>query len=291
MQKCVTRQVRGSDPGQGLTSSGKSPHVSGVGGRCQTKLIGYARVSTDVQVEHGLGLEVQEQALRAWAKAQGHQLVEVLRELGVSGTKELADRPALADALDAIRHRRAGGVVVVRLDRLARDLVLQEQLLAEVRRLDAEVFSTSAGEAGYLKDDPDDPSRKLIRQILGAVSAYEREMTSLRLRSGRRRKAERGDYAYGAPPFGCRAEGKALVEVPEERETLARITELKTAGASLREIATVLKVEGRPPKRGGSWHPETLRRAAERAARTSVPVGVTSASKRVPTSRPATVSP
>jgi len=255
------------------------------------KLIGYARVSTDVQVEHGLGLEVQEQALRAWAKAHGHQLVEVLQELGVSGTKELADRPALADALDAIRHRRVGGVVVVRLDRLARDLVLQEQLLAEVRRLDGEVFSTSAGEAGYLKDDPDDPSRKLIRQILGAVSAYEREMISLRLRSGRRRKAERGDYAYGAPPFGSRAEGKALVEVPEERETLARITELKTAGASLREIATVLQAEGRPPKRGGSWHPETLRRAAERAARPSVTDGVTSASKRVPTSRPATVSP
>jgi len=45
---------------------------------------------------------------------------------------------------------------------------------------------------------------------------------------------------------------------------LARITELKTAGASLREIGAVLEAEGRPPKRGGSWHPETLRRAAAR---------------------------
>ena len=59
---------------------------------------------------------------------------------------------------------------VYRLDRLARDLIVQETVLAEVKRLGGEVFSTSAAEAGYLSDDPDDPSRKLIRQVLGAVA-------------------------------------------------------------------------------------------------------------------------
>ncbi len=47
----------------------------------------------------------------------------------------------------------AEGIVVYRLDRLARDLVLQEQLLAELRRVSAAVFSTSAGEDAYLADD------------------------------------------------------------------------------------------------------------------------------------------
>ncbi len=55
-----------------------------------------------------------------------------------------------------------GGIAVYRLDRLARDLVLQEQLLAEVRRMGGQLFTTSAAEAGYLADDPDDPSRRLI---------------------------------------------------------------------------------------------------------------------------------
>ena len=63
-----------------------------------------------------------------------------------------------------------------------------------------------AAEAGYLGDDPDDPSRTLIRQVLGAVSQYERSMIALRLRSGRRRNASQGGYAYGAPPFGFKAE-------------------------------------------------------------------------------------
>jgi len=41
----------------------------------------------------------------------------------------------LADALELVRAGRAGGVLVDRLDRLASDVVVQEQLLAEVWRL------------------------------------------------------------------------------------------------------------------------------------------------------------
>lgn len=230
-----------------------------------TKIVGYVRVSTDAQVEQGLGLEVQEQQLRAWAKAHGHKIVEIFVEPGVSGAKGLEDRPALAEALHALRHGLAGGLVVPRLDRLARDLVLQEQLLAEVKRLKAQAFSTMAGEDAYLVDDPDDPSRKLIRHILGAVSEYERAMISMRLRSGRARKAANGGYATGAPPLGLRAVGGALVEDPDEGRVLDRLLTLRTDGRSLREIAALLTAEGLRPKRSDRWHPETVRKALVRA--------------------------
>ena len=116
-----------------------------------------------------------------------------------------------------------------RLDRLARDLVLQEQLLAEVWRMGATVSSTAAGEDAYLNDDPGDPSRRLIRQVLGAVSDYERAMVRLRLATGRRHKADAGGYAYGAPPFGFRSDGGQLVPRLEEQPALALITELHRA--------------------------------------------------------------
>ena len=87
----------------------------------------------------------------------------------MSGSNGIDQRRALGDALELISDGKAAGLVVYRLDRLARDLIIQETLLAEVRRLGGEVFSTSVAEAGYLNDDPDDPSRKLIRQVLGAV--------------------------------------------------------------------------------------------------------------------------
>lgn len=141
---------------------------------------------------------------------------------------------------------------------------MQETLLAEVRRLGGEVFSMSAAEAGYLSDDPDDPSRKLIRQVLGAVAEYERSMIALRLRSGRKRKAKDGGYAYGAPPFGFRVVDGELVPDESEQDTLSRARKLQRSGASIRAIAATLTSEGRRTKRGTRWHPTTVARVLRR---------------------------
>jgi DNA invertase Pin-like site-specific DNA recombinase len=217
------------------------------------KVAGYVRVSTDRQAEHGLGLEVQEQAIRRWAKKSGHRLVAVFRDEGVSGSNGVTQRIGLIDALAALKARDAAGLVVARLDRLARDLIIQEQLLAEVKRSGATPFSTAPGEAAYLTDDPDDPSRKLIRQVLGAVSEYERAMISLRLRTGRARKAEHGGFAYGSPPFGYTANDGALVPDPTEQHVIARMRELDAEGWTQREIATTLNREGHRTKQNRAW--------------------------------------
>ncbi len=231
------------------------------------RVVGYLRVSTDRQAEEGLGLEVQADAIKAWAKANNARVVGTFADEGVSGSNGLDTRDALLDALNLIKASQAEGLVVYRLDRLARDLIVQETLLAEVRRLGGEVFSTSTAEAGYLADDPDDPSRKLIRQVLGAVAEYERSMIALRLRSGRKRKAQGGGYAYGAPPFGFRVEDGELVPDEGEQETLRRARELQEEGASIREIAATLNEEGRRTKRGTRWHPTTVARVLAREGR------------------------
>jgi DNA invertase Pin-like site-specific DNA recombinase len=241
------------------------------------RLVGYLRVSTDRQAEEGLGLEVQEEAIRSWAVAEGHDIVGWTRDEGVSGTNGLDDRPGLADALDAVQKGNAKkapegapkGLAVYRLDRLARDLILQEHLLAEVRKAGGQTFSTSSAEADYMTDDPADPSRKLIRQILGGVAEYERAMIALRLRSGRQRKRDGGGFAFGSPPFGFRAQDRELVEDPAEQRGLARIRELRSEGKSLRAIAAILNTEGRiKPKRAARWNPQSLKRIldADRAA-------------------------
>lgn len=230
------------------------------------KIVAYLRVSTDQQAEKGLGLEVQKQAIRTWATRNGHRIAEWCSDEGVSGGNGLDTREALATALATIKGGGAVGLVVYHLDRLARDLIVQETLLAEVKRLGGQVFSTATSESAYLLDDPDDPSRKLIRQVLGAISEYEKSMISLRLRSGRRLKSQRGGYAYGSPPMGYRSDEGFLV--PDEREGLAvdRARELRAEGKSLREIAEVLEREGHTSKRGGPWHPTTLGRTLARTA-------------------------
>ncbi len=224
-------------------------------------LAAYIRVSTDVQAEHGLGLEVQRDAIRHWATVHGHRVLGIYEDAGISGSNGLDSRVGL---LDALKDNRADGLVVYRLDRLARDLVLQEQLIAELRRMGKTLFSTSAGEAQYLKDDPRDPSRKLIRQVLGAVSEYERAMIRLRLAAGRARKHENGGYAYGAPPFGYRAVDGELEAVPEEQDAIRIIRHMRQQGWSWARIAGELNAEHIATQRGGKWHADSVRRIALR---------------------------
>jgi DNA invertase Pin-like site-specific DNA recombinase len=232
--------------------------------RSTLRLVAYLRVSTDAQTE-GLGLDVQKAAITEWADANNHEIAVEFTDAGVSGSNGLDTRTGLADAFNILRNGDASGIVVYRLDRLARDLIIQEQLLAEARQHGWAVFSTSAGEAAYLEDDPGDPSRKMIRQVLGAVAEYERSMIVLRLRSGRARKAQAGGFAYGAPPYGYQAVEGELVEAAEEQATLSRIRQLHSDGKSYRAIAETLSAQGLRPRRGRAWHPGVLARLVDRA--------------------------
>ena len=133
-------------------------------------------------------------------------------------------------------------------------MLLQEQLLREVWQMGAEVFSALGSEQN-LRDDPDDPGRKMLRQILGAVNEYERSIIVLRLRKGRAAKAARGGYAYGSPAFGQRSVDRKLVTDERERAVAERIVSMRGAGRSFRQIAAELNAEGITSKRGGGWHP------------------------------------
>jgi DNA invertase Pin-like site-specific DNA recombinase len=223
------------------------------------RLAAYLRVSTETQTE-GLGLDVQETTIRAWATEHGHTIAATYTDAGISGSNGLDTRAALGDALAALKHGEAEGLVIYRLDRLARDLILQEQLLADIRRGGWTAFSTSDAEGQYLTDDPADPSRKMIRQVLGAVAEYERSMIALRLRAGRAKKASNGGFAGGAPPYGFRSSDGELVPVPDEQATLTRIRQLRGADKSYEQIAQALNADGIKSRRGGAWHRAVIAR-------------------------------
>ena len=233
------------------------------------KLIRYLRVSTDRQATDGEGLAVRRRtSITRWARSNGHRIVGTCTDAGISGAKDLDVRLGLADALDAVRSGAAEGIVVYRLDRWARDLLLQETLLAELRRLGGRLFSESDAENELLDDNPADPTRRMVRQILGAVAEHDRAMIGLRLARARHSKAARGGYAgFGSPRYGTRAEGGELVDDLDERAAIARVLELQAEGRSLRQIADVLDAEGHRAKRGGSWHPNAVRRVLDRHGR------------------------
>lgn len=225
-------------------------------------LTAYLRVSTNGQVDK-YGLPAQETDVRAFAKRHGHRIVKVETDGGLTGTLSDDERPALLAALRSVRDGRAEGILIPSLNRLARLLTVQEAILAKVWQLGGKVFAADTGE--ITPDDPDDPMRTAMRQMAGVFAQLDRAMLVKRMRNGRAEKARRGGYAgYGSPAFGQQAKDGELVPDETESAVVARIAELRASGASLRQIAAQLAAEGSTPKRGGSWHPQTVARVLAR---------------------------
>ncbi len=229
-------------------------------------MIVYVRVSSESQLD-GFGLDVQERAIRAWARTHGHRIVGVETDAGVSGATDAADRPGLSAALLALQHPpQAEGLIVARLDRLARALTVQEAVLAIAWQAGGRVFAADTGEV--VRDDPDDPMRTALRQVVGVFAELDRRVVVKRLRDGRAAKAGTGRKVTGSYPYGYAGVGKGrdrdAAPRTDEQRAVARIVELRQAGESYRSIAATLDAEGFRPRRAASWSAMAVRAVAQR---------------------------
>ncbi len=231
------------------------------------RLFAYLRVSSAGQID-AWGLDRQESAVKQYARSGGHRIVEWYRDEGVSGTIEALDRPQLSAAIRDLSGD-VDGIVVADLDRFARSLTVQEAALGVIWRAGGRVFTATSGEV--MTDDPDDPGRTLIRQVMGAVIEFEKRQAVKRMRGGMLAKAATGRKATGSYPFGYRGEGKGRERDAAPNETEQRvvqmIVDLRAADASYREIVAALEQGGHTTKRGGGrWSPMTVKRIYDREA-------------------------
>lgn len=203
------------------------------------RLVAYLRVSYGSQLD-GFGLDVQERAVRSWTRAHSHHLVDIHTDAGVSGATDAADaadRPGLSAALLALQQPpQAEGLIVARLDRLARALTVQEAALAIVWQAGGRVFTADAGEVRH--DDPDDPMRTAMRHVVRVFAQLDRRMVVKHMRDA----APRDDA----------------------QQAVSRILELRRAGKSYRVIAATLDAEGLRPRRAERWSAMTVRKMAVR---------------------------
>lgn len=197
-------------------------------------VVAYLRVSGKGQVD-GTGLDRQLDTITAWAKRTGASVERVYREEGVSGTLSESHRPAFAQMVEDLLSNGCRTVVVESLDRFARDLSVQMQLLAYMISKGLTLISATTGD-DVTADVADDPMRRAMVQMQGIFSELDKNLLVRKLRKGReKRRAETG-----------RCEGRAFFgQKPGEAETLERIRELyrKPHGGqrrSLQEICDLL---------------------------------------------------
>lgn len=204
------------------------------------RIVGYIRVSGDSQ--HGNeqdGAPRQKRAIEAWAKKSKKPVSEWLEDLGVSGTLELAQRPALSKLLDSLHP--PGILVIEKCDRLARDLIAGELIIRMLAKAGWQVISAETGEDLTASISP---TSILMRQMQGAFAEFDRRNIVARLRLAREQKRTTTGRCEGRKPF---ADAKTLNRI----KVLSRKRDGKKP--TLQAIADALNSEGLLTASGKIW--------------------------------------
>lgn len=225
------------------------------------RAIGYIRVSTEEQAEGGMSLETQEAALMRAAAQEGFELVEILRDEGVSAFKKVK-RPAFNEVMKRLSEFDV--VMVWKLDRFGRRT---KDILASIEEI------TDLGKRFYSvceSLDTDTPFGRFTLTVLAGLAQLEPETLQTRVLPNVQASIERGLH-HGRPPYGYRVTVSHVQEVmsfhPEEAPVARqRIFADFAAGKPLHQIMVGLNIDGIPAPQGGHWNHASVRRILENVA-------------------------
>ena len=222
------------------------------------RLVGYTRVSTIDQADN-TSLEGQRTRILSYGIAMGHEVVKCFEE--VASGKQTGNRPEYQKAIAMLTSGEADGLIVAKLDRLGRNVT---DLLMFVDEIIA-----PTGKSLVILDlqiDTSTPAGRMVLTMMGAMAEWERAIIRERVERGRQAKADKGGYAFGAPPIGQKAVDGELVPDEAEQEMIALIHRHRRSGKSPQKIADFLNAQSIPTKRGGTWHHSTVRKVLGRSA-------------------------
>lgn len=207
-------------------------------------MLAYVRVSTEEQQRSGLGVEAQQAAIAAECTRRGWTY-ELFQDLGCSGKHV---NPELRRGLDMLGTGQFDGLMVAKLDRLARS----------VRHASAIIDSAiTQGWALVVLDNALDlttPGGRAMANMLATFAELERDLIATRTREALAARKARG------LPLGRRTAIPPAV--------LRRIVRDREQGCSFGRIAADLMDEGVLSPTGlPEWHESTVRRAYQSATR------------------------
>lgn len=214
-----------------------------------TKAFAYLRVSGQSQVA-GDGFTRQRAAIEEYALANGIEVVDWFEERGVSGKTDWEHRPAWLAMIAAILSNGVRTVIIERLDRLARDVGVQEHIMRDLKTRKVEIISTTEPDLGS-----SDPTRVLFRQIMAAISQFDRAMLTAKMSAAKKRIRDSGQRCDGRKPFGWWEMESAALE---------KMRELRATGMGFDAIAADLNAAGVPTRTGRPWHGVVVNRILSR---------------------------
>jgi DNA invertase Pin-like site-specific DNA recombinase len=203
------------------------------------KAIAYFRTSSGTNVgEDKDTLKRQREAVTKYAKAAGHEIIAEYSDDAVRGADPVDQRPGFAAILAHIASNGVRTIIVENAGRFARELMIQEIGYKFLKDIGITLIAADRPDA-FLDDGP---TATMVRQILGAVSQFEKAALVAKLKGARDRKRAvtgkcggRKTYAERDPEMVAVAKKLARYPVNGRRR-------------SLRDVAAELEAQGHTTK-------------------------------------------
>tara|TARA_R110002050_G_scaffold190867_1_gene325564 strand:- start:501 stop:1217 length:717 start_codon:yes stop_codon:yes gene_type:complete len=196
----------------------------------------------------------QEIACREYAK--NHKMKPVIMGIddGVSGGDHIHTRKGLMDLIGACQERGIIKILCEDVSRFSRDMMVQETAYRSLIDKGIQVIPVKTPELFSIEADP---SRTLIRQVMGAFFEFEKNSLVAKLRGARERIRQSGRKCEGR---------KSLVE-RYGTELSDKIRVLNRKGLSLRQISKQLFKEGVETEYGNPLQPTQINNILKSNAR------------------------
>lgn len=222
----------------------------------QKNVYGYIRVSTETQADKGYGLETQQEAIINHCKSNNLNLVRVFSDEGLSGTLLPNQRPSLQELIHTCKENNIDSVVVYKLDRIARDLMVQLYIEEQLLIQDTTIMSVQEGDLSG-----NDPMTIAFRQMIGVFAELEKNTIVSRLTNGKATKAKGGNKPCGKAPFGYKwsHETNTIVIDPIETPIVKELFSVAYNRYGFQEIANEMNKRKKYNRNGKEWSRQSIR--------------------------------
>jgi site-specific DNA recombinase len=201
--------------------------------------------------------DTQEALCRTLAKVENLFVKQVVHDPDISGKDEYRENLWLA-----INAMEKGDVLLVyKRDRLARNVYLSEQINRSVKKKGGRILAVAGDIEG------DGPEQEMIRQVLAAISEYERKLISMRTSHAMRHHMRNGRRMSSKCPYGWKQDpddDARMVANDEELDAIDRVLELYAENKSYRKTAEAMNDEMPDLSRSKSWTHRTIGRIMRR---------------------------
>lgn len=208
----------------------------------------YLRVSGQWQLS-GHGFDRQLDQIKEYCRKNRYTLEGIFEEQ-VSGTGDDSDRPKWQEMVASAIENEVKTILVESLDRLAREYVIQEQLLIYLASKNIDLVIANTGE-NLTRAMVDDPMKKALVQMQGIFAELDKSLLVKELRHARDRVRKEKGRCEGQKPYGYTQEEKEILK--EARYMRRKTWKEPKQRRTYREIAENLNERGVKTRQGREW--------------------------------------